>query len=284
MLVVNSFSSSMYLPYTLFETVGRFNDNNADDMQCGDMGEQELLSLGLRDISARVDPYRLIRYAFPYKYQLDGLVNSVTRGIKISREECVDILFNEMKELSQMFSFHGEYKTLIGEMIDHFRYGNGSHFYSQRLDSAFHSRVRNYSHRNPFFIIKNEIMNQFSKNPDSTDYLSFLTGIQREIYRSDLPKFNEKKDRINGLGITVHDIAAQKITLLNLQRYAMGWSATVAFEAQDHFGLDVIDIKSPLYSQFRFFRIWFFLQRHRDFAFKPFFTNFQSIERMSEYS
>ncbi|MGQ7148140.1 DUF3289 family protein, partial [Escherichia sp. SS-MK2] len=29
-----------------------------------------------------------------------------------------------------------------------------------------------------------------------------------------------------------------------------------------------------------FFRIWFFLQRHKDFAFKPFFTNFNTIERI----
>ncbi|MGM8712568.1 YPO3983 family protein [Enterobacter hormaechei] len=281
--MVHSFSSSIYLPFTLFETVACFNDVNADDMKCGDMGEQELLSLGLKDISARVDPYQLIRYDFPYKHHLDGFLNSITPGVKISHEECIDILFNEMKELSQMFSFQGEYKALIGLMIDHFRYGNGSHFYNQRLDSAFHSRVNSYSHRNPFFIIKNNIKNKFINNADSMDFLSFLKEIQRDIYRSELPKFNEKKNRINGLGITVHDIAAQKITLINLQRYAMGWSATVFFEAQDHFGLDIADIKNPLYSQFRFFRIWFFLQRHRDFAFKPFFTNFKTIERMSEY-
>jgi uncharacterized protein (TIGR03034 family) len=90
-------------------------------------------------------------------------------------------------------------------------------------------------------------------------------------------------DRVNGLGISVHDIAAQKITLLNFQQYAIGWSATVHFLAQDHFGLDVTDIKSELYSQFRFFRIWFFLQRHRNFAFKPFFTNFQSVSRVEMY-
>jgi len=129
--MVHSFSSSMYLPFTLFETVACFNDVNADDMKCGDMGEQELLSLGLKDISARVDPYQLIRYDFPYKHHLDGFLNSITPGVKISHEECIDILFNEMKELAQMFSFQGEYKTLIGVMIDHLRYGNGSHFYSQ---------------------------------------------------------------------------------------------------------------------------------------------------------
>ncbi|CSQ85089.1 Uncharacterised protein [Shigella sonnei] len=34
-------------------------------MQYGDMVEQDFLSLGLSDISAKVDPYRLIKYHFP---------------------------------------------------------------------------------------------------------------------------------------------------------------------------------------------------------------------------
>ncbi|HAJ2616249.1 TPA: DUF3289 family protein, partial [Escherichia coli] len=83
--------------------------------------------------------------------------------------------------------------------------------------------------------------------------------------------------------ISIHDISAQKISLLNFQKYPMGWSATIHFIAQDHFGLDVTDIKNKTYSKYRFFRIWFFLQRHKDFAFKPFFTNFNTIERIENY-
>ena len=63
----------------------------------------------------------------------------------------------------------------------------------------------------------------------------------------------------------------------------MGWSATIHFIAQDHFSLDVTDIKNKIYNKYRFFRIWFFLQRHKDFAFKPFFTNFNTIERIENY-
>lgn len=48
------------IPCTLFETISLFDDFSADDMQYGDMVEQDLLSLGLSDISAKVDPYRLI--------------------------------------------------------------------------------------------------------------------------------------------------------------------------------------------------------------------------------
>ncbi|MGO3909017.1 DUF3289 family protein, partial [Huaxiibacter chinensis] len=50
-----------------------------------------------------------------------------------------------------------------------------------------------------------------------------------------------------------------------------------------HFGLDIIDIKKDIYRNFRFFRIGFFLPRHKYFAFKPFFTNFQAVFRIGEY-
>lgn len=250
-------------------------------MQCGDMGERELLALGLRDISAKVDPYRLVRYDLPNRYELDSPFSSSVSGVKISHQQCVEILFNEMKELSLMFSFEGKYKMLIGEMIDHFRFGNGCGFYSERLNLAFHERLNSYLNHNPMLLIENAI-EYFYSNSTSRDYQELLHKIKYVLLDSTLPKFNENEDRINGLGITVHDIAAQTITLSSLQEYTMGWSATLFFEAQDHFGLDVIDIQDKLYSQFRFFRIWFFLQRHRDFAFKPFFTNFNSVEKLEK--
>lgn len=277
------FNSSMYLPYTLFEPVTRFNDDSAGDMQCGDMGEEELLALGLNDISEKVDPYRLIRYPFPHPGGIDGYFGSSTSGIKISHSECVDILFTEMKELAGMFSFYGEYRFLIEELIGHFRYGNGSLFYSQPLNSAFHKRINIKTHNSPLLIIKKCIEDEFKNHKREVYIPALLHKIQTKLLRSKLAKFNNLEDRINGLGICVHDIAAQKITLTNFQKYAIGWSATLHFVAQDHFGLDVADIKNKLYREFRFFRIWFFLQRHRDFAFKPFFTNFNTIIRIGSY-
>lgn len=277
------FNSSMYLPYTLFEPVTRFNDDSAGDMQCGDMGEEELLALGLNDISEKVDPYRLIHYPFPHPGGIDGYFGSSISGIKISHSECVDILFTEMKELAGMFSFYGEYRFLIEELIGHFRYGNGSLFYSQQLNSAFHKRINIKTHNSPLLIIKKCIEDEFKNHKREVYIPALLHKIQTKLLRSKLAKFNNLEDRINGLEICVHDIAAQKITLTNFQKYAIGWSATLHFVAQDHFGLDVADIKNKLYREFRFFRIWCFLQRHRDFAFKPFFTNFNTITRIGSY-
>lgn len=277
------FNSSMYLPYTLFEPVTRFNDDSAGGMQCGDMGEEELLALGLNDISEKVDPYRLIHYPFPHPGGIDGYFGSSTSGIKISHSECVDILFTEMKELAGMFSFYGEYRLLIEELIGHFRYGNGSLFYSQQLNSAFHKRINIKTHNSPLLIIKKFIEDEFKNHKREVYIPALLHKIQTKLLRSKLAKFNNLEDRINGLGICVHDIAAQKITLTNFQKYAIGLSATLHFVAQDHFGLDVADIKNKLYREFRFFRIWCFLLRHRDFAFKPFFTNFNTITRIGSY-
>ena len=61
----NTLLPSINIPCTLFETISLFDDYSADDMQYGDMVEQDFLSLGLSDISAKVDPYRLIKYHFP---------------------------------------------------------------------------------------------------------------------------------------------------------------------------------------------------------------------------
>jgi uncharacterized protein (TIGR03034 family) len=122
-------------------------------------------------------------------------------------------------------------------LIDHFRYGNGSGFYTQRLNSAFHDRINGYFIGNPLLIIKDSIQTELSLNNRKTSVPEFLGNIKRKLLKSTLPKYNKKMDRVNGLGISVHDIAAQKITLLNFQQYAIGWSATVHFLAQDHFGL-----------------------------------------------
>ncbi|EIG3091087.1 DUF3289 family protein, partial [Escherichia coli] len=268
------------IPCTLFETISLFDDFSADDMQYGDMVEQDFLSLGLSDISAKVDPYRLIKYHFPGPGSINVAFSASSSGTKISQRECTDILFAEMKELAKMLSFFGQYKTLIEDLIEHFRYGNGSNFHSQQLNLSFHEKINKYGYNSPIRIIKECIENGINSTPSTGYQPLILQSIKTKLLSSRLNKFNDFEDSFfNGLGISVHDISAQKISLLSFQKYAIGWSATIHFVAQDHFGLDVTDIKNKTYSKYRFFRIWFFLQRHKDFAFKPFFTNFNTIER-----
>lgn len=100
------------IPCTLFETISLLDDFSADDMQYGDMVEQDFLSLGLSDISAKVDPYRLIKYHFPGPGSINVAFSASSSGTKISQRECTDILFAEMKELAKMFSFLDKIKHL----------------------------------------------------------------------------------------------------------------------------------------------------------------------------
>ncbi|HBB0824164.1 TPA: DUF3289 family protein, partial [Escherichia coli] len=251
------------IPCTLFETISLFDDFSADDMQYGDMVEQDFLSLGLSDISAKVDPYRLIKYHFPGPSSINVAFSASSSGTKISQRECTDILFAEMKELAKMLSFFGQYKTLIEDLIEHFRYGNGSNFHSQQLNLSFHEKINKYGYNSPIRIIKECIENGINSTPSTGYQPLILQSIKTKLLSSRLNKFNDFEDSFNGLGISVHDISAQKISLLSFQKYAIGWSATIHFVAQDHFGLDVTDIKNKTYSKYRFFRIWFFLQRHK---------------------
>nr|VUD26672.1 Protein of uncharacterised function (DUF3289) [Salmonella sp. NCTC 7297] len=81
----------------------------------------------------------------------------------------------------------------------------------------------------------NERLN--SKKQVIIDY-GFIMEIKSVIKRdSRLPKFNRFIDKFNGLGISVHDIYAQRISLARLQRYAMSWEGLLFFKGQDHFGL-----------------------------------------------
>ncbi|ATF93755.1 DUF3289 domain-containing protein [Cedecea neteri] len=50
----------------------------------------------------------------------------------------------------------------------------------------------------------------------------------------------------------------------------------VRYTVQDHFGLDNNDISKVKFKFFRFFGIWFILQRYSRFKFKPFMTNIEA--------
>lgn len=279
----NSYFLSRQLPYVLFKTVRQFDDFSAEDMQYGDMDEQQLLELGLKDISLKVDPYRLVQYDFPRLAGFPDEFNRNPKGRKITRGECIDILFDEMKALSHDFSFLGEYKSIIHQLIDHYRYGQGTPFYSPLLNLAFEKRGRKYDKQSPLVIIKETLTKTLKSNAKNSHISQLIRDIKIKLITSKLPKFNDIKDRFNGLGISVHDIAAQEITLVSLHQFHFGWEAVVHFKAQDHFGLDIKDIRNDFYRQFRFFRIWFFLQRHQDFAFRTFFTNFSTVVRINSY-
>ncbi|EGM4290132.1 DUF3289 family protein, partial [Salmonella enterica] len=261
----------------------RFENYYIDDMQYDDMDDGDFQQLGLVDISMRVDPFKCLQFETMYSFNTHALdfAPQKLQGRPISRQQCADIMFDEMKELSSQFA-SGQYAPLIGKLIDHFHYGNGQPWTDELLNRAYAEIISGIGTNDVLVKIKRAINERLnSKKQVIIDY-GFIMEVKSVIKRdSRLPKFNCFIDKFNGLGISVHDIYAQRISLARLQRYAMSWEGLLFFKGQDHFGLGKEDITDALYNKFRFFRIWFFLQRHRDYAYKPFMTNFSAHIRIN---
>lgn len=268
---------SKNMPCVLFSTFHRFNNCYIDDMQHGDLGDDDFKRMGLNDISARVDPFNLIEFDSFSAFQSSTFTFSEPTpiGRKISRQQCANILFDEMKQLSTIFS-RGKYAHIIHELIDHFHYGNGLPWQSTSLDSAYKEIVEGIGTNDALRTIIEMIDNHLIYRGMSNIDFDFITKIGNKINRTRLAKFIRFEDKFNGLGVSVHDVYAQEISLINFQRYAMSWSALLYFKGQDHFGLGKEDINDTIYKNFRFFRIWFLLQHHKDYAYKPFLTNFSA--------
>ncbi|EBH9036567.1 TPA: DUF3289 family protein [Salmonella enterica] len=129
--------------------------------------------------------------------------------------------------------------------------------------------------------IRSVINNYWQNRYQQIGGSDFIYEVQRQISEVRLPKFDDFEDQFNGMGITDHDIFFQRIILYNFVRSRIGWSAEIVFEAQDYFGLDREDITKTLFRSFRFFRIWFVLQRYNAFKFKPFMTKFHARIKIS---
>ncbi|WP_373240622.1 DUF3289 family protein [Kluyvera ascorbata] len=265
---------SMSFPREIFSTRHRFENYHIDDMQYGDMDDWDFQQLGLVGISVRVDPFKCLQFETMYSFNTHTLdfAHQKLQGRPISCQQCADIMFDEMKELSSQFA-NGQYAPLIGKLIDHFHYGNGQPWTGELLNRAYEEIIRGVGTNDVLMKIRDEINKQLHSKRDARLDDLFFARLKSVVQDSKLPKFNRYIDRVNGLGVSVHDIYAQQIKLMSFQRYAQSWEGTLFFKGQDHFGLGKEDIANVLYKNFRFFRIWFFLQRHRDYAYKPFMTN-----------
>ncbi|EAZ6557973.1 DUF3289 family protein, partial [Salmonella enterica] len=246
---------SMSLPCEIFSTVHRFENYYIDDMQYGDMDDGDFQQLGLVDISMRVDPFKCLQFETMYSFNTHALdfAPQKLQGRPISCQQCADIMFDEMKELSSQFA-SGQYAPPIGKLIDHFHYGNGQPWTDELLNRAYAEIISGIGTNDVLVKIKRAINERLnSKKQVIIDY-GFIMEIKSVIKRdSRLPKFNRFIDKFNGLGISVHDIYAQRISLARLQRYAMSWEGLLFFKGQDHFGLGKEDITDALYNKFRFF-------------------------------
>ncbi|EXU76124.1 DUF3289 family protein [Erwinia mallotivora] len=267
-------------PQTIFTTQRRFNDYGASDMRHGNLSEARLKSeFGLTTISNVVDPYSLTRLtAFNNpQARFSGAYGGVHRGGKVSIQECARLLFKEMQITSLPFSFVGPYRHLINQMLRHFQRASGSPFNDAQLNAAYRNKIISENSAECTKTVLKKIIN------DLVDYTSKgipsekMNIFKKNIKTTRLPKFDSFLNKINGMGITVHDVHATRIDILSLDVNEKGWKASVRFTAQDHFGLDAEDIRKQKFNQFQFFRIWFILQHFNKFGFRPFLTNMEAV-------
>ncbi|MHC5175098.1 YPO3983 family protein [Serratia rubidaea] len=268
--------AALQFPCTIFKTQKRMDDYGASDMRCGDLSASQLKThFRLADVSATVDPWTLTRkrlhQTHPRAYAMVSRLSAPQQTL--TRRECAAILFDELRQLSRMFALYGPYKYLIGKMIDHLQYGNGTPFASPHLDRALREHILGDKTENSSLLkIKRVLIERIDwknriypskKREDLTD----------SVLDSKLPKFDRFQDSFNGMGITVHDTWATHIAIKSLHVEKDRYRALINYKIQDHFGLDDGDISKFKFSQFRFFRIWFVLQRYNQLGFKPFMTN-----------
>ncbi|WP_373240619.1 DUF3289 family protein [Kluyvera ascorbata] len=171
---------SMNLPCEVFSTFHRFENYYIDDMQYGDMDDWDFQQLGLVDISARVDPFKCLQFeTIPSfnTYTLD-FAHQKLQGRPISRQQCADIMFDEMKALSSQFA-SGQYAPLIGKLIDHFHYGNGQPWTGELLNRAYTEVVSGVGTRDVLVKIQEAINKRlYSERQAILDYGFLWNSIQ----------------------------------------------------------------------------------------------------------
>lgn len=273
--------SNAVFPATVFTTQRRFNDFSSDDMRYGDISEDRLKrEFGLVNISNVVDPYTLTRLTTFDNPQsrFAGAYGSIHHAAKLSVQQCAQLLFEEMQATSLPYSFIGPYKHLINQMLRNFQLSCGSAFSDPLLNTAYRDKLHSDYAAKKTTSIMQETIGLFIDYTSKGFPHERLDNLNSAIKLSVLPKFDSLiLDKINGMGITIHDVHATKIEILRLDVNDYGWKASVRFTAQDHFGLDVSDIRKQKFNQFQFFKIWFVLQRFDRFSFRPFLTNMEAV-------
>lgn len=272
--------NKLTFPHNLYITNHQFNDYGADDMRYGDITAARLKKeLRLTNISNVIDPWTLTRLAAFDNPQsrFFGAHSGNRHSATLSKQQCARLLFEEMQVTSLPFACVGPWKYLINRMLQHFQHGTGMLFTDMQLDAAYKNQIINDNTENSTLTAIREEISTRIDYENGVLPLDSIPFISKQIKDRILPKFDSIiLDKINGLGIVVHDVYATRIDLLSLEISEKGWRAQVKYTGQDHFGLDVDDIQKIKFKQFQFFRIWFILQRFEQFGFRPFLTNMEA--------
>lgn len=265
--------AAIQLPCTLFQTRKWINDYGAADMRCGDLTEVQLKKhFHLVDVSARVNPYTLTKIT-AFNQPQSRFYGMRGQGEKVTRQECAKILFDEFRHLSRPFAIYGPYRYLIGKMIDHMQYGNGTLFRDFQLNHALKDQILSDRTGDNSSLLRIKMALAEHIDWENGYFDSNKKGkLAEAISESVLPKFNRVKDSFNGMGITIHDTHATHVTMKSLTVDGNNFIALINYKVQDHFGLDNEDILKWQFHYLQFFRVWFLLQRFNRLGFRPFIS------------
>jgi uncharacterized protein (TIGR03034 family) len=281
------------LPARIYQTTRQMDDYRARDMRYGDLDTLALRNqfyIDVDNVSAKVNPRTLklqptASTATQYSpYAMQSLEQQMP---SVSKDEATRLMFDEFRELAKLYSFHGPYKNIITEMIDHMQENIGTPYSSPLLDKALKEQILNdHSELSSLLkingVLRDAINYEYGFIPLSQKSNIFdEKGNFKEVNTAVLPKFDRKIDNINGLVITVHDTWSTHITLVSLVVSGDSYRATVHYRIQDHFGLDDDDVLNPVYREFRIFRLWFALQRWDQYGYKPFITEMNATVEIS---
>ncbi|MCK1969841.1 DUF3289 family protein [Franconibacter sp. IITDAS19] len=266
-------------PLTIYQTRRGFNDVGADDMRYGDISQEQLIKrFRLTAVSNVVDPYTLTRLT-PFNTPQSRFVGVYgnRNGGQLSIHECARLLFEELQATSLPFAFYGPYRQLINQMLTHLYRSTGAPWRDARLDLAYRNQILSDNSKNSTRIAIKQVIDTYidyqQKGYPGDKVFAFAEAIRDKI----LPKFDSFIDKINGMGVCVHDVHATQIKVLSLKVEEKRWRAKILFQGQDHFGLGIEDIQKRKFMQLQFFRIWFILQRFNRFGFRPFLTNMEAV-------
>ena len=283
----------MPLPALIYQTLRQMDDDKAKDMHHGDLDALTLrnkLNLDVDTVSARVNArtLRLLNQPNPYMMSSPYAIATIPDTMPVvSREEAATLMFDEFRELAKLFSFHGEYQHIITEMITHMQDNSGTPYSSPLLDQALREQIMDdHSEQSSLLLIRDILTPVIDYGYgfiplEKKEKLFDEKGNFKDLSRAVLPKFDRLTDRTNGLVISVHDTWATHITLESLEVTGGSFRAKVHYRVQDHFGLDDTDIMNPQYREFRIFRLWFALQRWKEYGYRPFITEINATVEIS---
>ncbi|CAH6328613.1 hypothetical protein DAPPPG734_17295 [Pantoea agglomerans] len=104
---------ALQFPCGVFKKQKWMDDYSAKDMHCGDLSASQLKeNFHLLDVSTRGNPYTLTKIT-PFLQPHSMFHGTRGEGEKITRQQCINIIFDEFRHLFRPFSTYGPHRNLI---------------------------------------------------------------------------------------------------------------------------------------------------------------------------